>query len=291
MPFLISILLGLAFGAAATAIAARFPASTASAGAEVVDEMAARHPELRSWLQRRRDPGMVTGLLLSLALLVLVGGGLVVGVLALLIRGNDPVHDLDSGAASFGDEHATHLSTKLLTWVTDFGDWYGVAPVVAVVLLLEWRRRPRGLLLVIPFLTVAILGDKLVTNVIKNLINRARPTLNPVAATLGPAFPSGHSSTAACVYASLALVLARGRGPRARALLAGGAVAIAVAVAASRVLLDFHWVSDVIAGLALGWAWFAVCAIAFGGRLLRFGAPVEQAQRGLGPPDPGDTRE
>jgi hypothetical protein len=34
-----------------------------------------------------------------------------------------------------------------------------------------------------------------------------------------------------------------------------------------------------VAGLALGWAWFALCAMAFGGRLLRFGAPVEAAER------------
>jgi undecaprenyl-diphosphatase len=60
-------------------------------------------------------------------------------------------------------------------------------------------------------------------------------------------------------------------------LLVAGAVAIAVAVACSRVLLDVHWVSDVIAGLFLGWAWFALCAIAFGGRLLRFGATAERA--------------
>jgi hypothetical protein len=35
----------------------------------------------------------------------------------------------------------------------------------------------------------------------------------------------------------------------------------------------------VIAGLSLGWAWFAVCAIAFGGRILRFGATAETAAR------------
>ena len=40
----------------------------------------------------------------------------------------------------------------------------------------------------------------------------------------------------------------------------GVAVAIAVAVAASRVLLDLHWLSDVVGGLALGWGWFALCA-------------------------------
>ena len=44
-------------------------------------------------------------------------------------------------------------------------------------------------------------------------------------------------------------------------------------------LLDVHWLSDVVAGLALGWAWFAVCAIAFGGRLLRFGATAEALER------------
>ena len=60
-----------------------------------------------------------------------------------------------------------------------------------------------------------------------------------------------------------------------RSVLAGVAVTIAVGVAASRVLLDVHWLSDVIAGTMLGWGWFAICSIAFGGRLLRFGAPAE----------------
>lgn len=65
-------------------------------------------------------------------------------------------------------------------------------------------------------------------------------------------------------------------------MLAGLATGIAVAVAASRVLLDVHWLSDVIAGLALGWGWFAVCGIAFGTRILRFGAGAEAAARSAG---------
>jgi len=44
-------------------------------------------------------------------------------------------------------------------------------------------------------------------------------------------------------------------------------------------MLGVHWLSDVVAGLAFGWAWFSVGAIGFGGRFLRFGAPVEQATR------------
>jgi len=33
----------------------------------------------------------------------------------------------------------------------------------------------------------------------------------------------------------------------------------------------------VVGGLALGWAWFALCAVAFGGRLLRPTAAVDTA--------------
>ena len=80
------------------------------------------------------------------------------------------------------------------------------------------------------------------------------------------------------MFMAAALLLGRGRTSRTKALLAGVAVALAVAVASTRVLLGVHWFTDVLAGLLLGWAWFAVCSIAFGGRLMRFGAPVEQAE-------------
>jgi len=62
-----------------------------------------------------------------------------------------------------------------------------------------------------------------------------------------------------------------------RAILGGAAAGIAVAVACSRVFLGAHWTSDVIGGLLLGWTWFALCAVAFGGRVLRLGAPVQEA--------------
>jgi undecaprenyl-diphosphatase len=130
---------------------------------------------------------------------------------------------------------------------------------------------------------------------IKELLDRVRPTANPIAHTLGPSFPSGHTTGAAACFAAFALVMGRGRSRNVQALLAGAAVFVAIAVAASRVLLGVHWLTDVIGGLALGWAWFALCSIAFGGRLLRLGAPIEAATRvsettarssGSAPPDP-----
>ena len=122
---------------------------------------------------------------------------------------------------------------------------------------------------------------------VKQLADRVRPAFNPVAATLGPSFPSGHSATAAAFYATAALLIGRRRPRPQRAALIGLAAGIAVGVAASRVLLDVHWLTDVIAGLALGWAWFAVCSIAFGGRILRFGAGAELAARAAASPSAG----
>jgi membrane-associated phospholipid phosphatase len=109
------------------------------------------------------------------------------------------------------------------------------------------------------------------------VLDRVRPAFNPVAETLGPSFPSGHSALAAAFFSAAALVTSRGRPPRQRALIVGAAAAIAAGVACSRVMLGVHWFSDVVAGVLLGWAWFAVCSIAFGGRMLRFGAPVKEA--------------
>ena len=148
------------------------------------------------------------------------------------------------------------------------------AIVVAVV---ETSRVPSWTVPV--FVTVVVAGQNLVTNLVKELVDRARPDIDPLAGFSGASFPSGHSAAAAAAYAAFALLLSRRRSQPVQAGLAGAAAAIAVAVAASRVLLGVHWLTDVLAGLALGWAWFALCAIAFGGRLLRFGAPVEIAER------------
>ena len=105
------------------------------------------------------------------------------------------------------------------------------------------------------------------------------PGVQPCRCDAGAVVPERSLGDRAAFYATAALLIGRWRGRPTRALLAGLAAGIAVAVAATRVLLDVHWLSDVVAGLALGWAWFAICAIAFGGRILRFGAAAETAAR------------
>jgi membrane-associated phospholipid phosphatase len=102
----------------------------------------------------------------------------------------------------------------------------------------------------------------------------------------GSSFPSGHSAAAAACWAALALVVLGRSGRAWRGVGAVAAMLIAFGVAASRVLLGVHWLTDVIAGLAVGWTWFLLSTIVFGGRLLRFGEPAERVARDSVLPSP-----
>ena len=150
----------------------------------------------------------------------------------------------------------------------------------AGLLCLAVVRRER-LLAVIGFLLLTVGGQFAVVDLIKWIVDRSRPDIDRLTNFSGPSFPSGHAAASAASFAAFALLLGMGRAPRFRATLAAIAVALAVGIAASRVFLGVHWFTDVLAGLAFGWAWFALCSIAFGGRLLHFGAPAEQAEQAV----------
>jgi membrane-associated phospholipid phosphatase len=282
VPLALLLLLALCAGATVTIAVWRYPSALfvptrpTEAATEAVGHTLAHHSRLRRLFVERLDPEVATGLALTLALGVIVLGGLVLSVLAYLVRSSDRLVETDESVAQWGFDHASDLSDDGLHVVTTLGEtWFVIVAAIALVASEGIRRRP--LRWVAAYLAVVIVGQNILTRTIKELADRLRPDLNPIAETLGPSFPSGHSATAAAFYAAAALVLGRGQPRRTRALLAGGAVAITVAVAGSRVLLDVHWLSDVIAGVALGWAWFAACSVAFGGRILRFGAAAERA--------------
>jgi len=282
MPILALLAISLSAGALVTWASRRYPTPVGTPPTEMAERAAVhietemeRHPWLLRLVRGRLDPATATGLALTLALGLAIVGGILVGLFAYLMRTSDRLLDTDRQVGQWGVDNATSWSTDALQLVTELGSTYVVVGALIVVAVFEYRRVPNKWVPV--FLATVVAGEVVLVNAVKELLDRVRPEFNPIAETLGPSFPSGHSGLAAAFYAAAALVLARRRSPRTRALLAGGAAAIAVGVACSRVLLGVHWMSDVIAGLAFGWAWFGICAIAFGGRFLVLGAPVERA--------------
>jgi undecaprenyl-diphosphatase len=237
-----------------------------------------RHPRLRAHLRARVDPTAATGLVLSAAIVVLVIATTVIGVLAAMVRTNPKwgLTRFDPHVASWAARHATSSSTAFFRFITHFGGAAVVVPLAVVVAVIEARRvRSRA---VWAFLLLVVGGQFLMANTIKFFVDRTRPSLLPLTGFSGTSFPSGHATAAAATYAAFALLIGRRRSLDVRAASAGAAVGFAILIAGSRVLLGVHWFTDVIAGLVIGWAWFAVCSLAFGGRLLHFGAPIEAAE-------------
>ncbi|RLM67963.1 PAP2 family protein [Halorubrum sp. Atlit-8R] len=90
----------------------------------------------------------------------------------------------------------------------------------------------------------------------------------------GFGFPSGHATGGAAAYLALALLYDRFWTDRARYVAAG---AVAVAVAASRVVIEVHFLVDVLAGLAVGAGTVAVALWLAGDPRVRRSASAETA--------------
>ena len=213
--------------------------------------------------------GMWSAAHLVLLVTALVGGLVAVGLTAVTaevyesviesdgLAGLDrPVLDAAVGWRNPGLDQA-------VTYYTEVGGPIGMS-VLAVVAtgLMVWRWRSRTPLLL---MVLAAAGSLAMTVTGKELIGRARP---PQALAVppfesSPSFPSGHTLNATVLTAIVVyLLLRRLDSTRARAatVLAGGMFALSMGL--TRVFLGHHWLTDVVAGWALGLAWAVVVVTA-----------------------------
>jgi len=142
-------------------------------------------------------------------------------------------------------------------WLAQYGQAACTLSVAALIYLLDHRRfkhhlAPAHLLLIVVF------GAGVIGMILKRLFGRVRPGRENAGKFLGPtwqhasgreSFPSSHSAAAF----AMSMLLAR--------LYPQGAMlfwALALICAVLRYLMDAHWPSDVLAGIALGLAVSAV---------------------------------
>lgn len=159
------------------------------------------------------------------------------------------------------------LRTPVLTVVARVLDVTGGTAVVATLAMLwaamlwfRGRDRPAAIWLAgsMGLASVLILAGK-------HLVGRVRPGIDLVLGPVdtSPAFPSGHTlGTTVFLGLVAAYVGIRARTTLARAIAVAGWVLGSALMAASRVYLGYHWLTDVLAGLAVATAVLSATAFA-----------------------------
>ena len=220
-----------------------------------------RFPSQVRWVRNRVDPSSPRGFWLTFTLTVAAFAAWAFAGLSQDVVGHDEMALVDPQFETWVVAHRIAAVSSAMQTVTWLGSTVVIVPLMlaAAVYFVAARRDWESAIL----LVAAVAGAVGLYDIIKPLVGQPRPP-----ATLwighfdGAAFPSGHATQAVAFYGMLAVLLSAGRSIRAQALLWTGAALLVIAIGASRIYLGAHWLTDVLAGYALGTAWAAVLLVA-----------------------------
>lgn len=146
---------------------------------------------------------------------------------------------------------------RVIAMITHSGDplVVGIATLVVFAVLLLRRH-----FLLAGIWIATLVGTALINSGLKAIFQRQRPLHDHGFITEHSfSFPSGHASGSMVFYGMLAYVLLVICPPRFHRRIVIAAVAMITVVGISRILLQVHYFSDVLAGYATGLAWVTLC--------------------------------
>jgi membrane-associated phospholipid phosphatase len=168
---------------------------------------------------------------------------------------------LDIGVSQWLHAHASEPLTTLLLAVSQLHSVAGIAFLTALFAWHLWGQQARYWMLT---LLLAVPPGMLLNVLLKHSYQRARPSFDVPLLTLPTfSFPSGHTLAATVFYGVLACYLwPQARNAIQRTAVVLGAVLMVALVAFSRMYLGVHFLTDVLAAVAEGLGWLAVCVTA-----------------------------
>lgn len=198
---------------------------------------------------------------LASGLAVLTAAAAVFVALAKALGNGDRAGRLDQLFSEAVRSSTDEPTLQVFAWITRLGDTVTLTLLCMVVATVLLARCRRGLAL---GWVLAVAGNALLNTTLKVMFERTRPAHDSALVQAGGwSFPSGHSSGAVVAYGMLAYVLLLNLRPaqasRAALPLMLLAAALAFSVGCSRIFLQVHFATDVLAGFASGTAWLAVC--------------------------------
>ena len=154
-------------------------------------------------------------------------------------------------------EHVSHATLRTFAFITHLGDFEFLAGLAALVwaALLVARRW----LLANAWLVATVSGG-LLNRLLKAIFERSRPVHDHgLVAETSWSFPSGHASGSMLIYGLLCYLVVRHTPSVWHIPVALVSLALIVFVGSSRVLLQVHYLSDVLAGYVSAAAWVTIC--------------------------------
>ena len=131
--------------------------------------------------------------------------------------------------------------------------------VALVLIVVAWRRRYRRIAV---FLLLTVELGAVLTELAKFLADRPRPDTAMVHA-IGTSFPSGHALGVLVAVLAFSVLAWPRLSPALRGWWVAAGALVVVGIGTGRVMLNVHHPSDVLAGWALGYAWFVVVYLCY----------------------------
>ena len=196
-------------------------------------------------------------------LLILAGIGLMITATVLFLELAEDVWEqekftFDSVIMDYLQSIENGTLTNVFKIITETGSVWWITAASCFTVLFLWLKK-RDVLGVL-FFTLAIAGGGIFIFVLKYFFQRERPSLAPEYDGSGYSFPSGHALGSFILYGFIIYLIAREkRFLKWRLFTVSLLALLIISVGLSRVYLQVHFPSDILAGYAVGSIWLICC--------------------------------
>ena len=184
-------------------------------------------------------------------MLISIFGLILFGIMLFNVLFNGPMLRVDEWISIYMSHAQTEMWTKPIIFVTDLNGMVASSILFTGFTLFFWYKKYYRDLW---FFFSSFAGAAVLFNLFKFTLQRPRPDAK-LFDLVTYSFPSGHTTMATVLALSLYFIFREKVGESLRVLLLFASIFWPVTIAFTRVYLNVHWVSDVLAGLGLGLFW------------------------------------
>ncbi|MBI5412176.1 LssY C-terminal domain-containing protein [Candidatus Peregrinibacteria bacterium] len=220
-----------------------------------------RYPSLIPWIKARFSTQYPTGIMLTMGVASSI---LFLSVFFRILEDillKNPLLGVDQRMVSLLPSIWTPEQTRFFVFVTFLANWQSIlfVSMVMIAALTLWKKQYVHTVVFFG----ALIGSEGIAFILKHLVGRLRPEDVALIREEGFSFPSGHAIVATIIFGFLGYLMIRSsKHPLVKIFSFVGCLIGVLLVGASRIYLGVHFLSDVLAGMALGCFFLSIAVTA-----------------------------